>query len=288
MDPFDEFEFKPINDGIGFHKKSVQFKKELDVTQSMPSVSVPLTRPLQKSVDESPRQTVQPNSPPPPLYGNRGDAARAPYRPAQPAGLPAHQPMSPQPASQPAPQPAIKPRLPFHEFAEAPARPGIRETPRPAPNFSTNTTAAISPIDDVNVYIPSIIFDTIVVIGLTCLFAAAVLLVIDVDLGTIIQIAQTDFMTMLSLVLLCVSVLELYLIIFRSFLGSTLGEWAFDIQLGSQADQASPYYPLRVIWRSIIVIATGFVTLPLLSLITGRDLAGRLAGLSLKRSENLG
>ncbi|HEX4925858.1 MAG TPA: RDD family protein [Bdellovibrionales bacterium] len=279
MDPFDEFEFKPINDGIGFHKKSVQFKKELDVTQSMPSVSMPLSRPLQKGADETPRQTVQPKA----TASNTGSAqplSRQPYQtPVQP----------PAPAQPAAPQPAIKPRLPFHDFTDTPTRPSARETARPAPNFSAAPqTTSIRPIEEVNVYIPSIIFDTIVVIGLTCLFAAAVLLVIDVDLATILQIAQTDFMTMLALVLLAFSVLELYLIIFRSFLGSTLGEWAFDIQLGSRAEQASPYYPLRVIWRSVIVIATGFVTLPLLSLLTGRDLAGRLAGLSLKRSDNIG
>jgi hypothetical protein len=247
MDPFDEFEFKPINEGIGFHKKTVQFKKELDVTQSMPSVSLPLKTPLQAPQPQSPVQ----------------------------------RPTSPQPG-------VANPQLPFHEFVERPMDKPKPSPWREQPRAHTGPTPAIRPIEEVNVYLPAIIFDSIVVMGLTCLVAVAVLLVVDVDLINILQIARGDFMTSLSLVLLFLSVLELYLIIFRSFLGSTLGEWAFDIQLGTKTEQASPYYPLRVIWRSVIVIATGFITLPILSLITGRDIAGHLSGLSLKRGESLG
>lgn len=29
MDPFDEFEFKPLTDGLGFHKKAVSLKEGL-------------------------------------------------------------------------------------------------------------------------------------------------------------------------------------------------------------------------------------------------------------------
>ncbi|MEQ1877493.1 MAG: hypothetical protein ABL958_12680 [Bdellovibrionia bacterium] len=267
-DPFDEFEFKPLNEGIGFHKKTAQFKKALDVTQSMASVSLPLNKPLS---DDRPRWTDAPQG-----------APRSTIIPNQ-TRAPQHQP-SPQPqGSVPS---RIQPTMPSPNISSrGTMRPEIQtrvqEQARPAARSAHK-------YGDVNVFIPAIIFDSIVVIGLTCLFAVAVLLIVEVDLLEIIQIARTDFMTSLSLALLCLSVLELYLIIFRSFLGATLGEWAFDIQLGTAADQASAYYPLRVILRSFIVIATGFITLPILSLIVGRDLAGVLSGLSLKNGDPIG
>lgn len=293
-DPFDEFEFKPINEGLGFHKKTAQFKKSLDATQSMPSVSLPLKQPLH---NETPGRSQSPKLP---LH----DFVDRPKWTDTPQGAP-RSTIAPQtssrgttPFASPSTERAIETRAPIQQ---TPARSPIMPSTSSAANVArgalrpeTTTkpreqiTRSTHKYDDTNVFIPAIIFDSIVVIGLTCMFAVAVLLVVDVDLLSIIQIAGTDLMTLLSLVLLCFSVLELYLIIFRSFLGATLGEWAFDIQLGTKAEQASAYYPLRVILRSFIVIATGFVTLPLLSLIAGQDLAGMISGLSLKHGDPIG
>jgi hypothetical protein len=260
MDPFDEFEFKPITEGLGFHKKSVQFKKELDSTRSMPAVSMPLKQPTQAPTEKrfSTQNPMQPQLP----QERKFSTTHAPVAPNRPS-------------------------LPFHEFIESPKKEQAPPWTAPVAR-SHEARTQIRRIEEVPVSIPAIIFDTVVVMGLTCLFAIAVLLIVDVDLINILQIARDDFMTSLSLVLLCVSVLELYLIIFRSFLGATLGEWAFEVQLGSKTEQDSSYYPFRVILRSIIIIATGFITLPLLSLITGRDLAGRIAGISLRRGEPIG
>jgi hypothetical protein len=253
MDSKDDFEFKPITEGLGFHKKTVQFKKELDITQSMPSVSMPI-----KSIERT--QTAPLDKRPGPSIERKSNDFRS--------------------------TPSLS--LPFHDFKERDKE--ITPTANPWKTQAARTTAQppILQIQEVSVSIPAIIFDSIVVIGLTCLFAIAVLLIVDVDLIDILQVAQSDFMTTLSLVLLFFSVLELYLIIFRSILGATLGEWAFDIQLGTRAEQESAYYPLRVIWRSIINIATGFVTLPILSLLIGKDIAGHLSGLTLKRGDPVG
>jgi hypothetical protein len=78
---------------------------------------------------------------------------------------------------------------------------------------------------------------------------------------------------------LFISGLQLYLLTARSFFGASLGEWAFDVQLGSDHDQKQPVYPLLVAWRTILVTVTGFVILPLLSLVFRRDLAKIFTGL---------
>jgi hypothetical protein len=289
-DPFDEFEFKPINEGIGFHKKTAQFKKSLDVTQSMPSVSLPLKQPLKAEAPQPARlQTPAPKLPlhdfidrpkwnDAPKGAPRSTIAPQSSRGSTPISPPANEMRTPLTTPAPARAPIAKAALgTLRSETMSKPREEIRSVSRSAHKY-----------EDSNVFIPAIIFDTIVVIGLTCLFAVAVLLVVDVDLLNIIQSASGDFMTSLSLILLCLSVLELYLIIFRSFLGATLGEWAFDIQLGTKAEQASAYYPLRVIWRSMVVIGTGFITLPILSLLAGKDLAGFITGLSLKNGDPIG
>ncbi|MEZ4872416.1 MAG: hypothetical protein R2827_09280 [Bdellovibrionales bacterium] len=60
-----------------------------------------------------------------------------------------------------------------------------------------------------------------------------------------------------------------------------MGEWTFDHQLGRDEEQEEALYPLKVVWRSILIILTGVVILPLLSFVTRRpgELPHRIATL---------
>jgi hypothetical protein len=73
----------------------------------------------------------------------------------------------------------------------------------------------------------------------------------------------------------------IYMITVRTVLGSTIGEWACDIRLGQPQERLRTNYVLRVAWRSTLVILTGIVTLPLMSLVVGKDIAGAISGLRL-------
>lgn len=73
----------------------------------------------------------------------------------------------------------------------------------------------------------------------------------------------------------------IYMITVRSVLGSTIGEWACDIRLGQPQERLRANYVIRVAWRSTIILLTGLVTLPLMSLIIGKDIAGAISGLRL-------
>lgn len=72
-----------------------------------------------------------------------------------------------------------------------------------------------------------------------------------------------------------------YMVLTRGFLGMTVGEWTCDLRLGQPRERLEIQYVLKVAIRTTLVLLTGFIPLPLLSLIFGVDLAGKLTGLKL-------
>jgi len=71
----------------------------------------------------------------------------------------------------------------------------------------------------------------------------------------------------------------IYLIIMRIFMGASLGEWSCQLRLGQPTQRIKISYIFRVIARTSLILLTGVVTLPILSLICKRDLVGELTGL---------
>lgn len=124
----------------------------------------------------------------------------------------------------------------------------------------------------------AIFVDALVVVGLSCLFAVGLVAATSIDLSLIFNRAVEDMATQLGILVLMVAAAELYLIVSRSLFGATLGEWASDMQVGTEAQQARTLYPLLITWRSIVNLATGFLVLPILSMILKTDIAGRLSG----------
>jgi RDD family len=125
--------------------------------------------------------------------------------------------------------------------------------------------------------------DAMVVAGISMIFLVSIILITHINLRGLLGNAQTDGPTQLHLVLLFLSVLQLYYLTARSFFGASLGEWAFDLQLGTAADQEQTIYPLQVALRTLITSLTGLVVLPALSLILGRDLLSGITGPQLYR-----
>lgn len=72
-----------------------------------------------------------------------------------------------------------------------------------------------------------------------------------------------------------------YMITTRVLFGFSIGEWACDLRLGQPSQRMRLGYPFRVIWRASLIFATGVVLLPVMSLLFGRDFAGRWSGLQL-------
>lgn len=72
-----------------------------------------------------------------------------------------------------------------------------------------------------------------------------------------------------------------YMTVHRVILGQTPGEWAFDQRLGQIHEQFELSYIFKAAARTIIIIATGVITLPLISKLMGQDFVADVTGLHL-------
>jgi hypothetical protein len=149
-------------------------------------------------------------------------------------------------------------------------------------DVATDKAAAVSTnLVPVPAHFGAIFVDGMVVTGMATILLVCIVAITRVNLMGLLSNAQTDGPTQIHLALLGIAVMHLYLLTARSFFGASLGEWAFDLQMGTDADQARATYPLQVAWRSIAVTLSGLALLPLLSLIFGRDLLRYITGLQL-------
>lgn len=243
-DPMDEFQFKPLTEGLGFHKKkdtSGSTTKgaglSLNLKQAEASMGdLNLTYPL-------PRKTPRRET----LGGGTNSV----------------------------PNTAVDDILKTLnekrsvDFADAKkAKASLRETP--VASFKSSYFDVSAGILDAMLVVAAV---------LACLIV--LLLVTQIDLVGNLTNPGENFMIYFALLGLVASISWIYLVAHRAFLGATPGEWVFDQQLGSEADQKKAIYGLKVAARSLIVVATGFILFPALSLLFKKDLLGSVFNLSL-------
>jgi hypothetical protein len=136
-------------------------------------------------------------------------------------------------------------------------------------------------LEPATVSLQAAILDAVVVTAVTLLFLVSLVLITKIEIFSVFASAKTDITTQLSLILLFLAVMQMYVVVARSFYGRTLGEWTFDYQLGRDEEHSRTMYPILVTLRSLLIILTGLITLPVLSWMTGKDLAGRVTGVAL-------
>lgn len=292
MDPFDEFEFKPLTDGLGFHKKAVSLKEGLK------SAGV-LEEGLQGIPDSVPNSLLEDASKP--LNVNKKhsfedvlsalEKTPLPSKQNKPVDLEMTEPLPretkksameiemPRPVQSPFPRPEAykgpSVKAPTQsELANVGTRRGAADSPQPRAQLMPATIS-----------VPSAFLDFIIVSALAIVFLVALLMVTKVDLNVVIHNLTRDTMTQLSLAIMFIAVMQMYVVISRSFFGRTIGEWTFDLQVGLDKDHKSESYPLRVAFRSLLVTVTGLVLLPLISALLGRDIAGSVTGVHLYRQQ---
>ncbi len=273
MDNMDEFEFKPLTEGLGFHKKQTKANNlaSYDFKEDKREISQIDTKDIASLgvVTEPKQERANPflNSPLPrenkfsvPKFESRKFAASP-----QPMPLRREPPVPSIPIS----------RTPFKkDLVETKTADLPLMTKKP---FDFDSVQFIPTVGHIGAYF----FDLIVTVGVACLFAMSLMIFGDIDIFKVLSTITFDIGMQLGTGLLIASVLVLYLVLSRSFFGSTLGEWVFDMQLGKPQNQNKIAYPIRVFWRSLIVLLTGVVTIPLLSLIARKDLAASFSGLEL-------
>lgn len=139
-------------------------------------------------------------------------------------------------------------------------------------------------LERASVSVPAAILDGVVIFALSLVFLVTLMTITKVDLATLVFQVGLDMPTKMAFAALFASVMLMYVVVVRSFYGKTLGEWTFDYQMGDDQQQSQTFYPLQVLWRCLLVLGTGMITLPLLSMALGRDLIAPLTGLQLYRS----
>lgn len=320
MSSEEEFEFKPINQGLGFHKKAVDqsgfASARLDKPADLPKtfarpdaerisqimsglpdldflsdkkgaslLNTKVSPQIQKA--QAPLLSRSPIS-----HGSSGNLnaiakAPAPVNPNQSVaakGNPAPILTKTLPTSK---KPDFK--MPNQTFATATATASASVA---LPSMARNQTmvapkTAVEPMVEgaqtASINIFALFFDVLVVLGLTCLFSVALLTITESNLSNVLSNAQEDLTTQVGILLLVLSVVNLYVIVSRSFTGSTLGEWTFDTQVGTSEQQQKAWYPLAVCWRAFLAMVTGYLPLTLLSMILRKDIMGILSGIRLRK-----
>ena len=292
MDPFDEFEFKPLTEGLGFHKKAVSLKDGLKkggvVDDELQAIPGHLPKNL---LDETGKATNKKHT-----FEDVLSALEKTPLQRKESGLgleftetlpregkkEALDTEKSRPSNSPFPrQEAYKGPVPGTAAGAA-----ATTATSTKPSVGTRRGGHDSPqrnLIPATLSLPSALLDLVIVVALALVFLVALLTVTKVDLNVVMRNLNQDIMTQISLAAVFVAVMQMYVVISRSYFGRTLGEWTFDLQIGEEAQQKSEIYPLRVVLRSLVVTLTGLVLLPLISALIGRDISGSISGVQLYR-----
>ncbi len=127
------------------------------------------------------------------------------------------------------------------------------------------------------------LLDAMLVTAATLLCLIVLLVVTRVDLFANLYHPDSNKMVYWSLLSLIAGTTWIYLVCNRVFLGQTPGEWVFDQRLGKPDQFGTTDYALKTAARSTLVLFTGLFFFPLISLFTNEDYLGKLLGLELFR-----
>jgi|GEM_PF-1367796 len=125
------------------------------------------------------------------------------------------------------------------------------------------------------------ILDGMVVMGVTCIMLAIVLGITGANLIALLENSTTNLTTGGVMLGLFVVSYLLYVLVSRAFFSATLGEWSYEIRVGRADQRRRWFYPILVLWRGTLAMATGLIVLPILSALVGRDLFYFLTGLEM-------
>ena len=316
MDIFDEFEMKPLTDGLGFHRKKLQ-EESSKMSASLDDFDVDTVPPqstsdiegknsidratealdkLMSTLSNLDKKGVTFSETLPSSMTTEASSLGTDLKPAETKSRSIHPVVTSQP------EVMIPPASPTISTLkrEIEPTPGVivpnknksytlTEPEVDQPKVDSMLTqkggidSLVKKMKKTPVSIASALVDAIAVFGMSLLFLVGMLMITGSALDSIVYSFQESLAAKISIALLMTSVLLIYVTVSRTFIGATLGEWAFDCQVGTEEQINSPFYPVKIAIRSMVTIATGLVLLPILSLLFKRDMAGTLSGVYLYR-----
>ena len=262
-DPFDEFEFKPLTAGLGFHKDSTTSKNQ---TQAMtPKVEFKNSHLTFDTPATTTPAGFNLNSPLPRATQNH----TSPNAPQQRKSI--HVPTIEDDSITKA-QTAVNEILKNLNQKKQQEEALARNTRRP------EWKAAVSSVS-------AGFLDTMLISAFFLLSLIAMLAITKVDLIANLSQPDPQYLIYWATVSLLGAIQIIYYVSCRAFLGCTPGEWAFDQRCGNELQQASSTYVLRVAARSVINVATGFVLMTIISLIVRFDVLAAVTGTQIQRQK---
>jgi hypothetical protein len=182
--------------------------------------------------------------------------------------------------------PSVFPHL--GSLAGQPAAAGMKATLKSGSTATSSKAAQTAEVRQevvreyaISAHFGSAILDTLVSIGIACLLLAIALSITGANLLALLENSATDEAMMTSLAAFFVGSGLLYVLAARTWVGATLGEWSYEVRVGTEGRRSRWFYPVLILWRGFVVAATGFVVLPMISMIVGTDLLKYLTGLQL-------
>jgi uncharacterized RDD family membrane protein YckC len=125
--------------------------------------------------------------------------------------------------------------------------------------------------------------DLMLVVASSLLFLVALLAITKIDLLQNIRNPDDQGTVYISLFLLFCSVGFIYYVTFRSLLGYTPGEWAYDQKVQVRGDKVDFFALTKIALRSILIMISGGFIVPLVSWAFDRDFLGEFLDLPLVR-----
>lgn len=260
-DPFEEFEFRPINEGLGFHRKQKVAAASANF-ETLTQRPQPTTRQSFNISAEAPAPTST-FSAPLPRFNPTPQSSRSNFN-----------------------VPTIE------DDSIAKAQTAVNEilknlNQKRQLDFATETSrSAQEEVRKSRPYLFAATLDGMLILAAFLLSMIVMLTITRVDLFLNLTHPETSGLIYLATSLLFISVTFVYMVVNRAFLGFTPGEWAFDQRCGKTNEMDSLTYIPRIALRSLVVITTGFVTMQILSYLFNKDIAGQISGITLFRKAN--
>ena len=292
-DPFEEFEFKPLTEGLGFHTKSQIQKKSNESGMTAGTTtkfttekkSTGTTTGLTSGMNGSPSRganglnKVEFKTSTLNFDGTGGGTGATTKSPMQsPLPRPSNT------TTQNLPRRSVHTHIPMIEDDSiAKAQTAVNDIlknlnhKKQQEDLIAKTKKRLTWKDAS----PSVVaagLDAMLVIAGFLIALIAMLSITKIDLLVNLSNPDQNHSLWMATAFLFVSVHMIYMVVFRAYLGYTPGEWAFDQRCGSETQQASYTYIFKVMLRTVIVTATGYLPLTLVSAIIGKDILAGISG----------
>lgn len=251
-DPFEEFEFRPINEGLGFHHKQ---KIQNSITASTSSYTT---------------KTSASHSFAPPLPRNE---TRSEMRPET---------ISKKSFTVPT----------IEDDSIAKAQTAVNEilknlNQKRQIDFINETEKQRLELKKSKPFFFAATLDAMLITASFLLSMIVMLTITKIDLFLNLGHAETSRFVYIATLSLFLAITFIYMVVNRAFIGCTPGEWAFDQCCGNEKQMHSLSYVPRLALRTMVVMATGFITLPVLSYLLNKDIAGQIIGVNLFKKSNV-